>query len=66
MKDKVINHLKHYQIRIHKYFNFGPLFKLFCEMLPKEVLGNIVPVYFMADTIEMDLFVYVNHILRKK
>lgn len=66
MKNKVINHLRHYQTRIQRYFNFGPLFTLFCKILPKEVLGNIVPVYFMADTIEMDLSVYMNHILKKK
>ena len=66
MKKKVINHLKQYQYRIQKYFKFGPLFTIFCKLIPKEVLGNIVPVYFMADTIEMDLSVYVNHVLRKK
>ena len=63
MKSKVINHLKHYQTRIQRYLNFGLLFTFFCKMLPKEVLGNIVPVYFMADTVEMDFSVYMNHIL---
>ncbi len=66
MKNKVISHLKHYQTRIQRYFNFGALLTLFCKIFPKEVLGNIVPVYFMADTIEMDLSVYMNHILKKK
>ena len=66
MKDRIINHLKYYQFRIKRYFKFGILFKIFCKLIPKEVLGNIVPVYFMADTVEMDLLVYLNHVLRKK
>lgn len=66
MKNKVINHLKYYQLRIKKYFKFGPLFTLFCKIIPKEVLGNIVPVYFMANTIEMNLTVYMYHLLIKK
>lgn len=66
MKNKVINHLKNYQHRIQRYFRFGPIFSLFCKLLPKEVLINIVPVYFMADTVEMNLSVYINHILKKK
>lgn len=66
MKNKVINHLKYYQTRIKRYFKFGPLFTLLCKMMPKEVLGNIVPVYFMANTIEMDLSVYMYHMLVKK
>lgn len=66
MKNKVINHLKYCQTRIKKLFKFGPLFTLFCKMLPKEVVGNIVPVYFMANTIEMDLSVYMCHVLIKK
>lgn len=66
MKGKVINHLKFYQTRIQKYLKFGPLFTLFCKIIPKEVLGNIVPVYFMANTVEMDLSVYMCHILIKK
>lgn len=66
MKNKVINHLKSYQDRIKKFFKFGIFFKVFCKLIPKEVLGNIVPVYFMADTIEMDLSVYMRHVLMKK
>lgn len=66
MKKKVINHLISYQKRIEHYFCFGPFFKLACKLVPKEVLGNIVPIYFMADTIEMDLSVYYFHILKKK
>lgn len=66
MKEKVSNHLISYQKRIQKYLRFGPFFQIFCKIIPKEVLGNIVPVYFMADTIAMDLSVYYHHILRKK
>ncbi len=66
MKNKVINHLYAYQNRIKKYFKFGIFFKLFCKIIPKEVLGNIVPIYFMANTIEMDLSVYYCHILKKE
>lgn len=65
MKKKVINHLISYQKRIEHYFRFGPFFKLACKLVPKEVLGNIVPIYFMADTIEMGLSVYYFHILKK-
>lgn len=65
MKPKVINHLYGYKHRIQKYFKLGPLFWLFCKIIPKEVLGNIVPVYFMADTVEMNLSVYYYHILKK-
>lgn len=66
MKKKVINHLVSYQNRIKKYFRFGLLFKIVCKVVPKEVLGNIVPIYFMADTVSMDLNVYYYHILKKK
>ena len=66
MKNKVINHLYAYQNRIKKYFKFGIFFKLFCKIIPKVVLGNIVPVYFMANTIEMNLSVYYCHILKKE
>ena len=66
MKKKVINHLIRYQEQIKKYFRFGFLFKLACKLVPKEVTGNIVPIYFMADTVNMDLSVYCWHILKKK
>lgn len=64
MKDKVINHLISYQNRIKKYFKFKFIIKLFFKLIPKEVLGNIVPVYFMASTIDMNLSVYYCHILK--
>jgi ubiquinone/menaquinone biosynthesis C-methylase UbiE len=66
MKNKVINHMKNYQARIKRYLKLGPLFTFFCKPFPKEVLGNIVPVYFMADTVEMDLSVYMSHILKNQ
>lgn len=66
MKRKVIQHLFRYQEQIKKYFRFGILFKIACKLVPKEVTGNIVPIYFMADTIDMDLSVYYWHILKKK
>lgn len=65
MKEKTINHLLNYQNRIKKYIKFGSLFKFACKLVPKEVLGNIVPIYFMYNTIDMDLSVYYYHILRK-
>ncbi len=65
MKNKIINHLYAYQNRIKKYFKMGIIFKVFCKLIPKEVLGNIVPVYFMANTVEMDLSVYYYHKLQK-
>ena len=66
MKNKIINHLYEYQHKIEKCFKFGLLFKLACKMVPKEVLGNIVPIYFMADTVDLDLSVYYFHMLKKK
>lgn len=66
MKKKVINHLISYQKRIKHYFRLGPFFKLVCKLVPREVLGNIVPIYFMANTVEMNLSVYYLHILQKK
>lgn len=66
MKKKVLNHLVSYQNRIKKYFKFGAILKIFFKLIPKEVLGNIVPVYFMANTIDMDLSVYYYHMLKKK
>lgn len=65
LKDKIINHLYAYQNKIKKYLKFGLIFKVFCKLLPKEVLGNIVPIYFMADTVELDLSVYYFHVLKK-
>ncbi len=66
MKNKIINHLKDYQDRIKKVSKLGPLFTFLCKIFPKEIIGNIVPVFFMFDTIEMDLSVYIYHILTKK
>ncbi len=65
MKKKVINHLLDYQNRIKKYMKFGVLFKLTSKLVSKEVLGNIVPIYFMYNTVNMDLSVYYYHILKK-
>ncbi|MCH5166758.1 MAG: class I SAM-dependent methyltransferase [Erysipelotrichales bacterium] len=66
LKNKVINHLYAYQDKIKKLFKFGSLFSIFCKMIPKEVLGNIVPIYFMANTVDLDLSVYYYHVLKKK
>ncbi len=65
MKQKIINHLYDYQKRIQKFLKRGILFRFMCKIIPKEVLGNIVPVYFMANTVEMDLSVYYYHIFQK-
>ncbi len=66
MKPKIINHLYQYKNRINGYLKLGILFKLFAKIIPKEVLGNIIPVYFMANTIDLDLSVYIYHVLQKE
>ncbi len=65
MKPKILNHLYQYKNRINGYIKLGILFKLFSKVIPKEVLGNVLPVYFMANTVDLDLSMYMYHVLRK-
>lgn len=57
--------LENYKKRIDKLCKFGFLFRIACSLVPKEVTGNIVPVYFMEDAIKMGFAVYYKHVFKK-
>lgn len=57
--------LESYKKKIDKLCKFGFLFRVACSIVPKEVAGNIVPIYFMEDAIKMELAVYYKHVFRK-
>jgi ubiquinone/menaquinone biosynthesis C-methylase UbiE len=65
MKEKLINHLYNYQEKINHAIKHKVLFRLGAKLVPNVVLGNLLPIYFMADTIDFNLSVYYYHILRK-
>lgn len=66
MKDKLQAHVDSYKERLDSVFKH----KMFCHFaflfVPKEVLGNLVPVYLLSNGIRYDFFVYYLHVLRKK
>ena len=66
MKEKLQAHVDNYKERLDSIFKH----KLFCKLafpfVSKEILGNLVPIYFLSTGIRYDLFAYYLHVLKKR
>ena len=65
MKENVLPHMINARKRIDTFMKFGFLFKIALKLIPKKVMANMIPVYFMEYTINTGLSKYYLHILKK-
>lgn len=66
MKEKLQAHVDSYKERLDKVFKHKYFCKFAFHFVPKEVLGNLVPVYFLSNGIRYDFFCYYKHVFLKK
>lgn len=66
MKPKLQAHVDSYKERLDQVFHHKYFCKWAFSFVPKEVLGNLVPVYFLSNGIRNDLFCYYQHVFEKK
>jgi ubiquinone/menaquinone biosynthesis C-methylase UbiE len=65
MKEKVLPFAIQSSKRVEKYMKLGIFFKIFCSLLPKIFINNLVPIYLIGDCVKYDLACYYELRYRK-
>ena len=61
----VLPNMKRFKRIVTKGMSMGFIFKIMCKILPKAFVGNAISGYLMSETIENNLFCYMEHIYMK-
>ena len=66
LSENVIPNMKRFKRIVNKGMKLGIVFKIICKILPKAFVGNAISGYLMVETLERDIFCYVEHIYSKQ
>lgn len=65
LSKNVIPNMRRFKRIVVKGMKLGFFFKILCKILPKAFVGNAISGYLMMETLERNIFGYMEHIYRK-